>query len=462
MHAAYNDTSQLIVVPNKPRCSRQRVFIACLLSLFVIVIVIISTLPSSSSPPPIPVSPYSNDPDQRVIEIFRDYLKIKSANPTTGNDALVFLKRIADIYGLEAQRLDFTRGATTRSALLVSRRVTSSLPSLFLLSHIDTVPVELDKWTRDPFGGEMDPETGNIYGRGAQDTKSLTIMEFEALYRLKDVPLNRSIFLFFETNEETGDGTACELQWLDSALWKSLNVGVVFDEGLASGAESDDLQLFYGQRTTTGFTATAHGQAGHGSLMFNNTATMKLIKFLGKVLEVRAEQEALLAERPLGFVTTLNPTLLSGGTTRNVVPSTAQAGIDCRITPGQVQNMSERLKLLAQESDVLLSELENLTEPVLSPHNDSDYWWREITDVLSAYLANTTGGNVIGTIFPAGTSGDCLRDPPYALPVYGFSPLPRTPLLLHDHDEYLNNNTLVEGVAIMQALLKRLAGFEAA
>lgn len=280
MHAAYNDDSRLIIVSNKSRCSRQRIFIACLLSLLVIVIVIISTLPSSSSTPT-PISPYSNDPNERVVEIFRDYLKIKSANPNTGNDALVFLKRIADIYGLESQRLDFSSGTITRSALLVSRRVTSTLPSLFLLSHIDTVPVELDKWTHDPFGGEMDPETGNIYGRGAQDTKSLTIMEFEALYRLKDVPLNRSIYLFFETNEEIGDGTACEQQWLNSALWKSLNVGVVFDEGLASGAESDDLQLFYGQRTTTGFTATANGQAGHGSMMFNNTATMKLITFLG-------------------------------------------------------------------------------------------------------------------------------------------------------------------------------------
>lgn len=178
------------------------------------------------------------------------------------------------------------------------------------------------------------------------------------------------------------------------------------------------------------------------------------------MLEVRAEQEALLANRPLGFVTTLNPTLLSGGTTRNVVPSTAKAGIDCRITPGQVQNMSERLKFLAQESGVILSELDNLTEPVLSPHNNSNYWWREITAVLSAHLANTTGGHVVGTIFPAGTSGDCLRDPPYSLPVYGFSPLPRTPLLLHDHDEYINNNTLIEGVETIQVLLKKLAGVE--
>lgn len=452
MHS--NDSQRLIVVSSKSRCSKKHLFIAGIVLLFVVVIIVLATRPSPSSTPG-PV--YSSDPDQRVIEIFRDYLRVKSPNPTTGSDALAFLKRVADFYGFEAQRLSYTAEGLTKNAVLVSHRVVgSTLSSIFLLSHVDTVGVELDKWTRDPFGGEMDPATGNIYGRGAQDTKSLTVMHMEALFRMKHLPLNRSIYLFFETGEEIGEGTACEPQWLSSALWKSLNVGLVLDEGLASG-DSDDLMLFYTQRLSCAFNVSSEGPAGHGSLMLNDTANVKLIKFLGKLLEIRAEQEALLAHNSLGFVTTINPTLLEAGATRNVIPSTAAAGVDMRVTPGQVLNMTSLVKQLAQAANVTLIGPDDLEEPVLSPHNDSDPWWQAITSALGSHLANTTNGSVVGTIFPAGASGACLRRPPFSLHVYGFSALPRTPLLLHSNDEFLNNNTLVEGVATFQALLQALA-----
>lgn len=462
MHAAYNDSQPLVIVSAKQRCcSRPKLIFACLLALVVLTIVIVATLPSTTSPVPSPSWHYSADSDQRVIEIFRDYLKINSALPNSGNNALIFLKNIADFYGLESQRLDYNIvNQSTKSALLVSRRIPSStLPSVFLLSHVDTVGVELDKWKHDPFGGEIDAETGNIYGRGAQDAKSLSIMQLEALYRLKDLPLNRSVFLFFETQEEISKGTACEPQWLSSPLCQSLNVGVVLDEGLASGAGSDDFLFYYGERLDCALNAKAEGPAGHGSLMLNNTAPMKLIKFLGKLLELRAEQEALLVGTQLGFVTTINPTLLSGGSTINVVPSSAEAGTDLRITPGQVQNITQVILQLAIESDVTLSYgLCNLSEPVLSPHNNSDFWWKEITSILEYHLSNTTNGTLVKGVFPAGTTGNCLRFAPRSLPVYGFSPMPRTPMLLHDHDEFLNNDTLVDGVVTYQMLLAKLAG----
>ncbi|OTF72591.1 hypothetical protein BLA29_014797, partial [Euroglyphus maynei] len=44
-----------------------------------------------------------------------------------------------------------------------------SLKPYLLCSHIDVVPVELDKWDVDPFGGVI--KDGNIYGRGAIDVK---------------------------------------------------------------------------------------------------------------------------------------------------------------------------------------------------------------------------------------------------------------------------------------------------
>ena len=48
---------------------------------------------------------------------------------------------------------------------------------------MDVVPVDADKWTKAPWGGEV--IDGNIYGRGAQDMKSVSIQYLEALSQLK-------------------------------------------------------------------------------------------------------------------------------------------------------------------------------------------------------------------------------------------------------------------------------------
>ena len=45
----------------------------------------------------------------------------------------------------------------------------SSLKPYLLCSHMDVVPVELDKWDVDPFGGII--KDNNIYGRGTIDVK---------------------------------------------------------------------------------------------------------------------------------------------------------------------------------------------------------------------------------------------------------------------------------------------------
>lgn len=45
-----------------------------------------------------------------------------------------------------------------------------TLKPYLLCSHMDVVPVELDKWDVDPFGGIV--KDGYIYGRGSIDVKN--------------------------------------------------------------------------------------------------------------------------------------------------------------------------------------------------------------------------------------------------------------------------------------------------
>jgi len=60
------------------------------------------------------------------------------------------------------------------------------------------VPVYPDQWKYDPFEAVKDDE-GNIYGRGTQDMKCVTIQYLEAIRRLKakGVGFKRTVHLTF-------------------------------------------------------------------------------------------------------------------------------------------------------------------------------------------------------------------------------------------------------------------------
>ena len=54
---------------------------------------------------------------------------------------------------------------------------------MLLNSHTDVVPVFEEFWTHDPFAAVMD-DKGDIYARGSQDMKCVTIQHIEAVRRL--------------------------------------------------------------------------------------------------------------------------------------------------------------------------------------------------------------------------------------------------------------------------------------
>ena len=62
----------------------------------------------------------------------------------------------------------------------------TSLPVLLLNSHYDVVPADVNAWTVPPFEGIR--REGKIYGRGAQDMKSVCLQYVEALRLLSNNP----------------------------------------------------------------------------------------------------------------------------------------------------------------------------------------------------------------------------------------------------------------------------------
>lgn len=151
-----------------------------------------------------------------------------------------------------------------------------SLPSVLLNCHADVVPVDASKWTVDPFSATK-LSNGDILARGSQDMKSVGIGYLEAIRSLKLLSkkrFDRTIIVSFVPDEEVGGHTGMEL-WVLTDHFKSLNVGLVLDEGLPHLGNA--YTVFYGERAPWWMEITTTGKAGHGSQFIEPNATLKLV-----------------------------------------------------------------------------------------------------------------------------------------------------------------------------------------
>ena len=138
-----------------------------------------------------------------VAQALKELIRIDTSNPP-GDEmrALVWI----------ASRLKGTRAQVALQPLANGRRgnLVARIPGaegtqspLVFLSHVDVVPADASRWRFPPF--EAAEDKGYLYGRGAVDTKQLTVMELSAFLSLCAAgPLNRDVYLVATGDEECG------------------------------------------------------------------------------------------------------------------------------------------------------------------------------------------------------------------------------------------------------------------
>lgn len=388
-----------------------------------------------------------------AVTRFREYLRIPTVQPNPDYEpAIAWLKGQADEIGLDFNCVRMEAPALF-AAILTWPGKDPSLKSVMLNSHIDVVPVDPSMWTHDPFAAHKDPETGNIYARGAQDMKCVGSQYLEAIRTLKAqgfVPL-RTVHVTFVPDEEIG-GLNGMMPFVKTDDFKRLNIGFGLDEGLASADESFD--LYYGERCIWQVRFTAKGQTGHGSLLHENTAAQKFHVIINKLLALRTQEKERFARGnlKLGDVTTINLTMVDGGLQPNVVPPELSVVFDIRITPNwklsEVQTLLENLAVEAG-SDVTFDFIQKCEVTETTSLGDDNPWW---TAFKSA--SDELGLKLNHLIFPAATDSRYLRG--IGLPALGFSPMNKTPILLHDHNEFLSETVFLRGIEIYEKILPRI------
>ncbi|XP_044734617.1 aminoacylase-1-like [Chrysoperla carnea] len=390
------------------------------------------------------------------VRTFQEYLRIPSVQPNIDySECINFLRRQADLLKLP---LKIYEPVPKKPIVIISWYGSErALPGIILNSHMDVVPVFEDKWTYPPFSAHID-EKGNIFARGSQDMKCVGIQYLEAIKRLRKagVSLRRTIHISFVPDEEIGGHDGMET-FVKTADFRALNVGFALDEGMAN--PTNDYALFNGERFIWQILVRCPGTPGHGSLLLPNTAGEKLHYIIDKFMTFRAKQKARLESDPklsIGDVTSINLTRLFGGVQNNVVPPELSVVFDIRlaVTMDDVAFEKQILQWCKEAGEgVTIEFLQRNNRAPVTPLDNTNPWWiafKSVTDELKM--------NLKPLIFPGGTDSRYIRE--VGLPAIGFSPMNNTPVLLHDHDEFLNSDVFLRGIDFYEKLIPVIANIE--
>ena len=366
-----------------------------------------------------------------------------------------------------------------------------SAEPLTLLGHTDVVPVDKDKWTTDPFGGEL--IDGRVFGRGATDMLYITAAMAACVRDVARGERPRGTLTFVGCADEEARG-GLGAKWLaehGKFSWKNC----LSEEGgshIPAADGSDALAVVVGEKGAGQRRLTVHGDAGHGSAPYGrDLAVAKIAEVARRVAaiepEVRADEiwegyvrawkfdpatEAALL-RGEGYEAfgqlesyshamshlTISPTVLRAGNGINVLPSEAWLELDIRPLPGQTQEeidslLRSALGELADEVEITHLITENGTvSPTSGPLYDA---------ICQTFDEFFPGVPVVPTIAAGGSDLRFARRKGGV--GYGFALHAREETLgsvlgqLHSHDESVAVEDLDLTVRAYRSLIRRFVG----
>ena len=431
---------------------------------------------------------------QEAAQLLSAYLRLRTVNPP-GNERLAadYLAGLLRARGLEPTMWEPAPG---RANLMARLRGDGSKPGIILLHHMDVVHADPERWSVDPFGGEI--RDGYVWGRGAIDMKGAGIMHLLAmdLLRREGLPLTRDIILLAVSDEEVDSSKG--VSWLLAEHAAALQAEYVWDEG------GFGLQGMFGPAVLFGVAVAekgalwlrlvAEGESGHGGVPRGTNPVDSLVAALERLRRHRwpvhlqpivrdflrqisvwlpARQRTLLRhldQRPLLAVarnallrepalramlqSTVSLTGLHAGVKENVIPQRAEATLDVRLLPGQDADEFVRgLQRILAEPRV---RVEIIQRPV--PGTVTPYAGDAMYQTLDRVCTRLVPGSRVAPLLTVGTTDSChFREHGYK--TYGLFPAIITPEELgrfHGIDERISVQNLAFGTRLVYEVLREL------
>ena len=380
--------------------------------------------------------PASQDEATRLLE---EYVRIDSSNPPGDTRKTAdFLARILEREGVAVTRYESEPGKTIVVARLKATVNPPAGKAIVLQHHMDVVPADRSRWKTDPF--EPVVRDGNLWGRGSMDMKGLGVAHLLAFLELKrqHVPLNRDVVLLAVPDEEVGGGMGA--RWMIANHYAELDPEYVLDEG---GFGSADLfaagKLVYGisvaEKKIVWLKVRAEGVAGHGSQPNDQNPNDRLVRALARLLAqpmpggdfavLKTMQERVGAFAPNKFTNAIQHSTISLTWFRsgvgdppkiNVIPSVAEAGLDCRVLPGTSRDAwIEEIKRRLGDPALKVELVSESDDPVITPQDTPLY-----RNLEAALKRRHPEAIVTPILIPYGTDSNAYR--PRGVKSYGLFP----------------------------------------
>lgn len=284
-----------------------------------------------------------------------------------------------------------------------------SLQPVLLAAHYDVVPIppgSLSRWTHDPFAGVVDE--AYIWGRGTLDNKGALIAMVIAAEHMMESGFRpeRDIYFSFGGDEEIGGrGAASVAKHFND---KGIRLAWALDEGsfvldkIIPGLQQPVASINIAEKgyLTLRIVATAAG--GHSSMPPRQTAVGQLARAIDRLQDnpvpggltgvseeffdalgryFSIEQRAVFANRWLFdpvlrnilsaspstdamLRTTTAPTMLSGSSTENVLPTRATATVNFRLHPrDSIEDVVEHVRTVIDDDRIKIEVDETAASP---------------------------------------------------------------------------------------------------
>ncbi len=445
---------------------------------------------------------------EEVLRHLAGLIQLDTTNPP-GNETLAaeYLAGLLRAEGIQPVVLEYAPG---RGNVVARLKGDGSAAPLLLYGHTDVVPAEPEFWSHPPFSGEV--ADGYLWGRGALDMKGMVAMCLSVMLLLKrsGAPLKRDVIFAATADEEvSGDGirflAAQHPDLIRAEFGLSEMGGYNVDVG---GRRAYPVQV--AEKGAVWVKVRMQGKPGHASIPHAENAVLYLAAaldrlgrrglpyhltapaaaFIDGIAAVRrgvagwvlrglknpALAPRLLArlpDRPMARLfyallhNTATPTGLNAGKKTNVIPSVAEAVIDCRTLPGFSTDAAlAELETALGEGGARAGsanggprfEFEVLQD---SPALQTDHKTPLFEIIRTTMLRHDPQGAVVPMMLTGAT--DAKHTAPLGIHTYGFSPI-QFPAgmsfmeLIHGHDERVP----VEGLAWgLRVLYDVVAGFAA-
>lgn len=431
-------------------------------------------------------------PEDEVVQLCQDLIGMDTSNYGDGSGpgerkaAEYVLGRLEEV-GLEPELVESEPGRA--SVIVRIEGENSERGALCVHGHLDVVPANADDWVADPFGAEI--RDGCVWGRGAVDMKDMDAMILACvrdLARTGKKPA-RDLVIGFLADEEAGG--------LKGSHWLAQHRPDFF-EGVTEAIsevggysvtvqnkQGKDQRAYLLQTAEKGIawlTLRAHGRAGHGSLVADDNAVVRLAQAIARIDAHRWPREFIASVRDLfdglsdltgkpydgdsvdhllpdlagasAFVkatlqNTANFTMLNSGYKHNVIPQSASASLDCRFLPGHEEEMM-----------AIISELAGEHVEVEVVHRDialeAPYDAPLVEKMKHALLAEDPGAAILPYCLSGGTDNKALAT--LGITGYGFAPL-RLPAgldfssMFHGVNERVPMDALTFGTRVLGGFL---------